>query len=218
MPTICLLSDTHGVHRKLQLPKADWILHCGDISSMGTIPQVQDFLDWYEKTDYSKRILISGNHDFLFERNPSLAQDMISENVIYLESSSVEIDGIKIFGEPRTPWFHNWAFNVRRGKDIKKYWNAVPEDTDILISHGPPQGILDMTIEGESVGCEELLARLPALKKLKLVCFGHIHEARGSYKFVNGQLAINASVLDRRYVLKNKPYVVDTETWSIVSS
>jgi Icc-related predicted phosphoesterase len=218
MPTICIISDTHGKHRDLVLPKADWIIHAGDVSSLGTIPQISDFLEWYANTDYEKRFLISGNHDFLYERQPELAKGMIPENVTYLESSSVEVDGIKIYGEPRTPWFHNWAFNVHRGDSIKKYWDAIPDDTNILITHGPPKGILDMTIEGEFVGCQDLTIRLQSLKDIKLVCCGHIHEGRGYYEYADGQLIINASVLNRSYKLVNKPYVVDTDTWKIISS
>lgn len=96
--------------------------------------------------------------------------------------------------------------------------DAVPNDTQILISHGPPKGILDKTTEGCDTGCEDLFNRLRELKELKLMCCGHIHEARGDFRFADGQLIINASVLNRSYKLVNKPYVVDTETWSIVSS
>lgn len=218
MPKICIISDTHGQHEKLKLPKADWIIHAGDMSSMGSFDQVNDFVSWFSKTDFSKRIMIAGNHDYLFEKNPDIAKSLIPENVIYLESSFVDIDGIKIYGEPRQPWFYNWAFNVNRGEPIKKYWDAVPNDTKILITHGPPKGILDRTMEGKHVGCEELILRLPELKELKLVCCGHIHEGRGSYQFADGQLIINASVLNRSYRLVNNPYVIDTDTWTIVSS
>lgn len=218
MPTICLISDTHGQHKNLILPKADWIIHAGDMSSMGTIPQISDFLDWYSNTNYEKKFLIAGNHDYLFERQPELARSMIPEGITYLESSLVEVDGIKIYGEPRQPWFHNWAFNVHRGKPIQKYWDAIPNDVNILITHGPPKGVLDMTIEGDFVGCQDLAIRLQTLEDIKLVVCGHIHEGRGSYEYADGQLIINASVLNRSYYLVNKPYVIDTDTWKIISS
>jgi Icc-related predicted phosphoesterase len=75
-----------------------------------------------------------------------------------------------------------------------------------------------MTIEGEFVGCQDLTIRLQSLKDIKLVCCGHIHEGRGYYEYADGQLIINASVLNRSYKLVNKPYVVDTDTWKIISS
>lgn len=218
MPTICIISDTHNQHEKLELPKADWIIHAGDMTSTGKHAEIANFMEWFSKTDYSKRIIIAGNHDFLFETGPYMAKTLIPENVIYLESSGIEIDGIKIYGEPRQPRFFNWAFNVDRGQAIKKYWDAIPDDTQILITHGPAYGMLDMTIEGDLTGCEDLRNRLSELKELKLMCCGHIHEARGDFRFADGQLIINASVLNRSYRLVNKPYVIDTDTWSIISS
>lgn len=122
MPTICIVSDTHNQYNNLVLPKADWIIHAGDMTSTGKFDEIANFMEWFGKTDYSKRIVIAGNHDFLFETEPYMAKTLVPENVIYLESSSVEIDGIKIYGEPRQPFFFNWAFNVHRGEAIKKYW------------------------------------------------------------------------------------------------
>jgi len=221
MPKILFLSDSHGQHREIPkewLIETDWIIHAGDISSMGTIPQVADFLDWFSNVgNYKFRCFIAGNHDWIFEKNPSLAKSMIPKNVTYLESSEIVIDGIKIFGEPHQPEFCQWAFNVQRGR-MKDYWSRVPEDVQLLISHGPPYGILDMSKEGVLCGCKELLERLPELKQLRVAVAGHIHEARGVFEGVDGQKIINASLLNRSYEMVNKPYVVDTDGWKIVSS
>jgi len=219
MPTITLMSDTHGQHRKIPkewLPDTDWILHTGDISSIGTLDQVSDFLDWFSKVgNYSFRCFIAGNHDWLYEKNSYVAKSMTPDNVIYLENSEVVMDGIKIFGVPQQIEFYNWAFNVPK-EGMKKYWDAVPSDTNILLSHGAPFGVLDMTLEGKNTGCEYLLKRLSELKQIKLEVHGHIHEARGIFEGADGQKIINASLLNRNYKMVNRPYIIDTNGWNII--
>jgi len=219
MPTITLLSDSHGLHNKIPkewLPDTDWILHPGDVSSMGTIDQISDFVNWFSTVgNYKFRCFIAGNHDWLFQRNPYVAKSLIPTNVTYLENSEVIIDGIKIYGVPQQPEFYQWAFNVQRGY-MHNYWSKVPDDVQILLSHGPPAGILDMTLEGDSCGCTEMLQRLPELKELKLIVCGHIHEARGIFEGADGQKIVNASVLNRSYKLVNKPFIIDTKDWKIL--
>ena len=229
------MSDSHGRHENIYVMKpgdsidnletlynitggvflpieADMIIHSGDVSMRGTEFEVENFLKWYSALPYKYKILISGNHDFLFENQRTIAQELIARypSIKYLESSEVVIEGIKIYGEPRQPWFHNWAFNVQRGEAIKKYWDAIPDDVDILITHGPPKGILDMTMGGEQVGCEDLLHRIWALKNVKLCQFGHIHEHAG-YEFINGVHFVNASVLNLRYQLQNRPMIFEID-------
>lgn len=220
MALALLISDTHSFHRKIpkkHLPEADIIIHAGDISSMGRVNEVQDFLSWFSGLDqYAHKIFCVGNHDFLFEKNPDIAKSLIPANVTYLESSGVEVEGIKIHAECHQPEFHNWAFNVQRG-EMYKYWDLVPDDTQLLISHSPPHGILDMCLNGDVVGCEELLTRMGELKQLRAVICGHIHEGRGIYRFADGQLVVNASLLNARYDLVNSPYLLDTDGWKIIS-
>lgn len=211
---IVFISDTHAQHQNLQLPKLDlkdsestMLIHTGDISTMGRESEVKDFLEWFEKQDYTYKIFIAGNHDFLFERNPSLAESFIPKNCIYLNNSSVEIEGIKIWGSPITPRFFDWAFNCDRGEKIRKYWEQIPNDTDIVLTHGPAYGILDQTKHGLLVGCEELIKIIEKIKP-KIHAFGHIHEAYGKVNNVDTTF-INASVLDIRYQLVNEPFLID---------
>lgn len=127
---------------------------------------------------------------------------MIPDGVVYLNDSSVEIEGIKIWGSPITPWFNDWAFNRDRGSEIKKHWDLIPDDIDILVTHGPPFGILDETVYGKRTGCEELLLRVYQVKP-KYHIFGHIHKDYGS--FTKGEITfINASVLDDWYEMRNE--------------
>ncbi len=201
---IVAISDTHGKHQNLILPKGDMLIHAGDVSSMGKESEILDFLKWFSDIDFQYKIFIAGNHDFYFERkNEALIRQIIPENVIYLNDSAVEIGGIKIWGSPISPWFYNWAFNRYRGEDIKRHWDKIPQNTDILITHGPVFGILDKTTRNNSVGCEDLLKKVEEIKPKFHIC-GHIHEAYGRVKKGKTEF-INASVLDENYVLKNKP-------------
>lgn len=197
----------NGYNHSVFLPSdIDLFIHAGDSSMHGTEFEIRQFLEWLSGIKAKHKVLIAGNHDFLFERQRMIAKELLEQHkdIIYLESSSIEIEGIKIYGEPRQPWFHSWAFNVQRGPDIRKYWDAIPEDTDILVTHGPPYGILDMTLRGENVGCKDLRDRIQELPKLKMVVFGHIHEDAG-HELINGIHYVNASVLNVRYQLQNRP-------------
>jgi len=198
MLRLVLISDSHGLHNQLRLPSGDMIIHAGDVSSRGTEEEVIEFLEWFGNLDYRHKVFIAGNHDFFFENIlPEKITEMIPPSVIYLNDSGITIEGVKIWGSPITPWFFDWAFNRNRGEEIKKHWDLIPENTDILITHGPVHGILDDTTKGETVGCKELLKKIKKTN-IKLHIFGHIHEAYGK-RIVDGVHYINASVLDIQY-------------------
>ena len=170
--------------------------------------EITDFMDWFRKLNYTYKILIAGNHDFFFEKAKAkeIAQ-LIPDEVIYLKDSGIEINGIHIWGSPVTPWYFNWAFNMHRGAPLKKHWEQIPANTDILITHGPPAGYLDMVINEQHVGCKDLLNRVLEIKP-KVHVFGHIHEAYGDIKR-KGIHFINASVMNELYELVNKPILFD---------
>ena len=207
MKIVCI-SDTHGLHHALELPEGDMIIHAGDVTSRGQSHQVIDFLNWYTKLDFKYKIFIAGNHDFFFE-NESLEEinTSIPDNIIYLNDSAIEIEGLKIWGSPVQPWFYDWAFNRQRGTQIQKHWDLIPDNLDILITHGPAYGILDVTVRNESVGCEDLLNKIKDAKPKFHVC-GHIHEDYGNMKQF-GINFINASVLNEHYQLVNSPITIE---------
>lgn len=207
MMKIVLISDTHGRHRSLQLPPADWIIHAGDLSSRGTQPEVADFMQWYDTLRYTHKVLIAGNHDFLAEDHPDLFRQLVPPGVHYLEDELLELEGLRIWGSPITPFFHNWAFNRNRGAEIKRYWDRIPDNIDILLTHGPAYGILDRTFTAKHVGCEELAKAMERIQPQYHV-FGHIHEAYGMHK-ENGTTYVNASQVNLWNVLANKPVVVE---------
>ena len=203
-----IISDTHGQHKKLILPKGDVLIHAGDVSIRGEEKESIDFLSWFSNCDFKYKIFIAGNHDFFFEKTPkNILEKLIPENVIYLCNSGVEIENIKIWGSPLTPNFFNLAFNSDRGESISKHWELIPSDTDILITHGPVLGKLDKTKRGENVGCENLLNTIDKINPKVHIC-GHIHEAYGQINTSTTNF-INASVLDEKYKLKNSPITFD---------
>lgn len=229
------MSDSHGRHENIYVMKdtdsldnmetlyhitggvflpaqADMIIHAGDISLRGYEHEVESFLKWYSALPYKYKVLISGNHDFLFEKEREKAKVLLEKypDVIYLEDSLIEIEGLKIWGSPIQPWFHSWAFNRYRGDDIKKHWDLIPNDIDILVTHGPPAGIRDLTMNGDPVGCEDLMNKIKEIPTLKLHVFGHIHEHAG-YELKDGVHYVNACVVNLRYQLQNVPKIFEVD-------
>ncbi len=213
---IVIISDTHNFHYRVDLPDGDLIIHCGDLTGMGTKPEVANFIDWFEKLPYQHKIFIAGNHDFGFERETDwLEGELDHRNFNYLHDNSIEIEGIKFYGSPYQPWFCDWAFNLKRGEACAAKWAEIPQDTDFLITHGPPEGILDKNLEGESVGCYDLLQRVKVVKPI-VHAFGHIHEGYGS-KEVEETLFINASTCTRAYKPTNKPVVIELNKKEVIT-
>jgi len=211
---ITCISDTHNQHNNIPskyLTGGDCIIHSGDVSGRGTHAEIEEFLAWYNELPYTHKILIAGNHDFFFERaSESIIKATLDKypNITYLNDSGVEIEGLKIWGSPVQPWFYDWAFN-RRGTDICEHWDKIPLDTDILITHGPAKGYLDLTLRGDVTGCPYLLEKISELTNLKLFVHGHIHEAYGRVVFPDGGVFLNASVLNARYVMSNLPHEIE---------
>ena len=202
------ISDTHSKHHSIKLPKGDVLIHAGDVSSQGTKEEVVDFLQWFTKQNFQYRFFIAGNHDFYLEKaSHKEIQKIIPENIIYLKDSGIEINGIKFWGSPVTPWFFNWAFNRKRGEQIRKHWELIPTDTNVLITHGPVFGFLDTLSNEQHVGCQDLLRTVLLIKPKVHIC-GHIHESYGSVQR-SGIQFINACQVNEHYDLIHKPIVAD---------
>jgi predicted phosphodiesterase len=212
---ITCISDTHNQHLHIPpdwLEGGDVLVHAGDISGRGSLREVEEFLAWFNELPYTHKIMIAGNHDFWFEKVSTFAvNEMLQEkypNIVYLNDSGIEIDGFKFWGSPVQPWFYDWAFN-RMGTDICRHWDMIPLDTDVLITHGPMKGFLDMTVRGVSTGCPYLLEKSAEMTNLKLFVCGHIHEAYGKFEFPDGGVFVNASILNFNYQVQNKPIVIE---------
>ena len=204
MKIVCI-SDTHGGHAKVQVPDGDILVCSGDITPHGRLASLDSFDAWMGQLPHRHKFAIAGNHDFCFEETPAEARAKL-RNVIYLQDEAVEIEGLKIYGSPWQPVFCRMAFNL--GPDeIRKRWAAIPTDTDVLLTHGPPKGILDCTYDGRRVGCPELSNRLAELK-VKLHVFGHIHEGYGQSQ-VGATTYVNASICTPAMRPTNAPIVID---------
>ncbi|WP_373057818.1 metallophosphatase domain-containing protein [Zunongwangia sp. H14] len=200
--TLTCISDTHNKHHELILPNADVLVHAGDFTERGTKKETEDFLSWFASQPHKHKIVIAGNHDFYFEKelNP---EKLIPKNVHYLQNTGILIDNFFFWGSPVTPGDTKWAFSRARGQEIKKYWDLIPPETNILITHTPPYKILDVLDNGTHIGCEELKKKLKYLK-VKLHIFGHLHDSYGSVQAAE-TLYVNASCLDQRYRSINPP-------------
>ena len=243
---ICHVSDTHGAkfHTKLIIPECDVLIHSGDVGGRTTPLELQEFLSWFNKQPADLKIFVAGNHDLCLDKvwsnsgtdsiNQLIRQQLHADaksvlaqypDIKYLDNTDYVYKGIKFYGSPITPSFHrkNWAFNADKGEEISKYWARIPSDVDVLITHGPPYGILDLIPESykstpeEDVhrGCEDLYAVIKKrLISLKLHCFGHIHD--GPTGVVIHQVSAtrrplfsNGAILSNNYtlVLKNPPII-----------
>ena len=217
MKILCI-SDTHGKHTLIKLQDADMIIHAGDCTnqrdSILNGPELEAFFKWFSSLPYKYKIYIPGNHDTSFPKN----YVQIPENIIVLSHREVEIEGVKIFGSPYTPEFGvGWAYNVDRSK-IQRYWEQIPKDIDIIVTHGPAKGIMDLTFTKEGnlfqCGCKSLLNTIKDIKP-KFHIFGHIHDESGIYNAGEfnvpkiGTTFVNASVVNLRMEIVNHGVLIE---------
>ncbi len=218
MRLVCL-SDTHSLHDRIKVPDGDVLIHAGDFCNTGIERDVHKFAKWIDRLPHTIKIVIAGNHDWFFQKQPELARAYLEPGMIYLQDSGIELGGTTFWGSPWQPWFNDWAFNLpRKGIKIREKWNLIPMDTDVLITHGPPHGVLDVVSTGQAranevigtsgpLGCEELAIRVATVKP-KVHIFGHIHDGYGSLDY-EGTRFVNACICDEGYRPVNTPIVID---------
>lgn len=206
--TIACISDTHGYHRHIEeMPEADILIHSGDITRHGELDALKDFNDWLGELPYSHKIVIAGNHEVGFPENPLIPASLLT-NAHYLYDSFIKVKGFKIWGSPYTPEFGTWAFTKKR-HEMMSHWLTMPNDADIVVTHGPPFGVLDRNGQGYPCGCEALATRIQIVKPL-LHVYGHIHDSYGE-TMANGTHFVNASYMGGSisYGTNNKAIVVE---------
>ena len=220
---ITVISDTHTKHGLIpltDLPGGDLLIHAGDIMNSGyNKNDILDFCTWFHSLEqYDKKIFIAGNHDRMFENHPEGVEELVNIyfDIDYLQDEGYDLYDIntdtstKIYGSPWQPEFYSWAFNLpKNGIELAGKWEAIPDNTDILITHGPAFGTLD-TVAGrpwDNLGCELLTQRIEVIRPKIHVC-GHIHSGYG-YVFKDGTHFFNASVLDEQYEYTQKPMTFD---------
>ena len=213
---IVAISDTHGMHRRLdgKIPEGDLLIHAGDLTRHGSRGEFVDFCEWFAEQPHTHKLFIAGNHDKYLEEDAAQADYYINKfGLTYLKDSSVTIDGQIFYGSPRTPQYYNWSFMSVRGNSIKRYWDNIPDNTDVLITHGPPlgQGDLVPPYPGvskfpRSAGCLQLLLRIKEVKPKVHIC-GHIHAGYGISQCDELPLTtfINAATCTEGYAPSNAP-------------
>ena len=193
------LSDTHSKHHLLKnMPKADVLIHSGDMCFAGTADEFFDFADWFFSLDYPCKIFIAGNHDvILHEADADKLQSFLPENVVYLCNSGVEIEGVKFWGVP---------FMLEFGEKLQTELSKIPLDIDVLITHNPPKGILDFD-DNINYGCPDLLKSIEQINP-RYHLFGHIHAAHGIRK-IQQNTFVNAAIMNEAYELVNNPILLE---------
>lgn len=196
---IAAVSDLHGVLPEVS--KCDLLLIAGDIGPptdwyhRARQPAVdwleEKFGEWLRNVPATHIVGIAGNHDFLAEKNRTAFEKL---PWTYLQDTSCECCGLKIHGSPWTPWFGNWAF-MTKDEHLANTWDLILDDTDILVTHGPPFMCGDKCVDERHPGSKTLLHRTAKLDNLKLHVFGHIHEASG---YSDG-VRMNVSLMDELY-------------------
>jgi Icc-related predicted phosphoesterase len=197
------IADLHG--SLVPVPECDLLLIAGDIcptlkfSARGQAAFLDDpFRRWLERIPARHVVAVAGNHDFIFQHEPERVPAGLRWT--YLQDSSTHVGGLKIYGSPWQPWFHDWAFNLRE-PELEAKWERIPDDTDVLLLHGPPHGYGDRTSGGRHEGSPSLLRAIRRVRP-RLAVFGHIHEARGRWDLeVDGKAVTlaNVSVMNERY-------------------
>tara|TARA_Y100000034_G_C6796891_1_gene357237 strand:+ start:219 stop:842 length:624 start_codon:yes stop_codon:yes gene_type:complete len=172
---IVALSDIHNQYT-MKIPDGDVLIFAGDISYLGKLWDITKFNKWLGTLPHEHKLYIPGNHDALFEKEPLLAESIVS-NGVQLTPKVTKINGVTFAGSPITPVFSKWSFQM--GSAARRvHFSQLPK-VDVLVTHGPPKTILDQNAKGENCGCEWLLQEVSLRIKPKVHIFGHIHEGSG---------------------------------------
>ena len=211
---LIFISDTHGKHLNYTEVIEDAItddsvlIHCGDFTFKGRERELRKFNKWIGTFDLPKerKLVVAGNHELTLDVSGRHYFESLFTEFTYLRDESVVVDGFSFYFSPWQPYFFNWAFNYHseRAEDI---WNMIPDDTDVLITHGPPEGILDFCDNGH-VGCPTLAYHIQERVRPLVHAFGHIHEGYGMIE-EDGIKYVNASLLDGSYAPINQPIIIE---------
>jgi len=237
MNKVWCFADTHELHDQLLPPKADIAIFAGDAANSSNpiknLVNMRHFLTWFKDLPIKHKVMIAGNHDTSIDKRLVIPEEIEEMGINYLEHEAREIAGIKFFGSPYTPAFNpqTWSFNVKRNK-LDLYWSTIPDDTQILVTHGPAKGFLDYTDDFDSgnpiqVGCKSLSNRINQIKDIKMHVFGHIHTSfsknssfynSGTYRGADKITRINASCYTDRLprVLTSNGYVIQWDNGKVL--
>ena len=227
------ISDTHGHHRKLKIPAGDVLIHAGDYSTRGVYPELEDFICWMAEQPHKAKIFIAGNHDICLEPMIGIDSNLISsmsktgkikdlkgkplnaDGLYYLRDSSVTLNGKVFYGAPWQPNFYDWSFQRARGAEMAEKWKLIPNNVDVLITHGPAYGHGDLcppylSKYQRNAGCLELLHRIKEVEP-QIHFYGHIHCVYGITQSDEcpKTIFVNASTCTEKYTPDHPPLVID---------
>lgn len=176
---IAAISDTHGYD--FELPTAEMLIHAGDMTARGEWPEAMANGSYISSAAYDTVILVPGNHDWCYAK--TLKQDAYNfpENFHLLVDQVYEYQDHVFYGSPWTPPFMNWAF-MRTENELRRLFRNMPAEIDVLITHGPPAGVLD-----NHCGSVALREAIEA-RKIHYHVFGHIHECGGRGQQIIGKM------------------------------
>jgi Icc-related predicted phosphoesterase len=199
MKLICL-SDTHNQLTKVDIPDGDVLIHAGDFSNSGNYADHYTFAKQFGAYPHKHKIVVFGNHDVYAEKQTNIIRELFKEHgITVLLDEEIIIDGFKFYGSPWVPRYGNWAWMRDRGRHIGVKFDNIPENVDVLITHGQPYGILDTTIYGNgNQGCKELL-KACIDKQPKHVMGGHLHHEGGTQLTKHGMTFYNLAICDEQY-------------------
>jgi Icc-related predicted phosphoesterase len=225
MIRIVCISDSHTKHHEIEMPPGDLLLVAGDFTGRGMVREIEDFDSWLGQQDYPVRIVVAGNHDELFEAKPRAARELL-KHAKYLEDTEITLRPsqfgqqgdweITVYGTPWQPRFYDWAFNLDRGgNELRGKWRKIPTHVDILVTHGPPSGVMDKDYRGDRAGCELLRDELERIRP-RLHVFGHLHSIQGIVRGKDwegnpgrpGTVYVNASMCNDSYEINREPIVL----------
>jgi Icc-related predicted phosphoesterase len=203
---LVLFGDTHELHREVEVPAGDILICVGDFTMFSkNLSAIEDFNEWLGELPHRHKIVVPGNHEFFLESNPERRSLLDNANVLIDEG--IEIEGLNIYGSPTTPLLGT-AFGMSSPNDRARHWSKVPDDTHVLVTHGPPFGILDLSPgQAERMGDPELRNRVRELPSLKLHAFGHVHGAHGAVE-QNGVTFANVALMGHLGDLVQAPTVL----------
>src|SRR6266702_3788224 len=183
MPRICCISDTHSQNltTKWEWPQADILVHAGDMSAKGSPDSLKQVARQIHQLPYRYKVVVGGNHDRAFWEKGKYNLEVWKyfPGIIVLEDECVKLLGLKIYG---SSWIKfkegKYPFEI---ENLKEKWDKIPDHTDILITHMPPHGMLDINGNGESMGSKSLANVVRERVKPRLHVYGHIHSGYGQH-------------------------------------
>ena len=200
---ITMISDTHNNHRDLGTLEGDVLIHCGDMLRLfqDDSNSLADIDEWFGEQQFDLILCIGGNHDHMLQDQAN-KHFRPFKNAVYLQDEIYEHQGVVFYGAPWVPELEGHAF-FQPDEVLKQKWAMIPQETDVLITHTPPLGILDQSSRGMRFGCRDLLNELPRVSP-KLHCFGHVHNSTGVLE--QGETTyVNAASVNSQYSLVKDP-------------